>query len=137
TTFGPGGPAAPREVSHRSNVLPGQLLGELGALYQAFAYKPSSLEAPDHVAVEVGFIAYLRLKQAYAHERNDADQAAIATDAARRLIADHLRPLAEPLAKSLATSGILYLSQTASALLERIRLAAVQSSKLSDSVKSP
>jgi nitrate reductase assembly molybdenum cofactor insertion protein NarJ len=120
TTFGPGGPAAPREVSHRQTMMPGQMLDELGAYYKAFAYQPTVNEIPDHIAVETGFIAYLRLKQAYALERGDAEQAAIAAAAAKHFIEDHLNAVAEPLAKSLAHSGIAYLSHTAAALLSRV-----------------
>ena len=56
TTFGPGGPASPREAGYRGSTMPGQLLGDLGGFYQAFAYAPSIPEAPDHVAVEAGFV---------------------------------------------------------------------------------
>ena len=65
STFGPGGPAAPREVSYRQTLMPGQMLDEIGAFYQAFAYQPSIVEPPDHIAVMTGFIAYLRLKEAF------------------------------------------------------------------------
>ena len=119
TTFGPGGPAPPREVSYHGDILPGQLMGEIAAFYQAFAYESSTTEAPDHVAVEAGFIAYLRLKQAYAIERGDDAQAAVTADAARRFIDDHLNCIAEPMAKSLAACGIRYLGLTADALLHR------------------
>ncbi len=120
TTFGPGGPASPREVSYHTTLLPGHLLGELTACYQAFAYAPALPEAPDHVAVETGFIAYLRLKEAYAHERGDPQQATVAATAARHLIEDHLSVIAEPLAKSLAASGITHLAQTSAALRQRV-----------------
>jgi hypothetical protein len=120
TTLGPGGPVAPREVSHHAGLLPGPLLGALRVSYQAFSYAPALPEAPDHVAVEAGFIAYLRLKEAYARERGDAEQAAIAADAARRIVEDHLSTLAEPLATVLENSGITYLAQAAAALLKRV-----------------
>ena len=119
TIFGPGGPAAPREVSHRETLQPGYLLGELAAYYRAFAYQPATLEPPDHVAIETGFVAYLRLKQAYAEFRGDANQASIVHEAAVRFLAEHINTLAEPLAMGLAASGISYLSRTADALLKR------------------
>ena len=120
TTFGPGGPAAPREVSHRETLMPGQMLGELGAFYDAFAYQPAIPEPPDHIAVMTGFIAYLRLKEAYAVERDDTEPAAVVADAARKFIEEHLNTIAEPLAKTLAHSGIAYLAQAAAALLQRV-----------------
>ena len=120
TTFGPGGPAAPREVSYRETLEPGHLLGELGAYYKAFAFTPTTPEPDDHVAVEVGFVAYLRLKEAYARARGDAEQAAVVGDASRRFVDDHLNTPAEPLAASLAASGISYLAQAGAALLLRV-----------------
>ena len=112
TTFGPGGPAAPREVSYRQTLMPGQMLDEIGAYYQAFAYQPALGEPPDHLAVMTGFIAYLRLIEAY----GNAEQAEITARAARDFINIHLNMIAEPLAQSLAHSGIAYLAQAAAAL---------------------
>jgi nitrate reductase assembly molybdenum cofactor insertion protein NarJ len=123
TTFGPGGPAAPREVSYRSGELPGNALAELRSLYQAFAYEPALPEPPDHVAVEIGFVAYLRLKRAYAVARGASGQAEMCASAERHFIADHLRVIAEPLAKSLAVSGISYLAHAAETL--RLRVAGI------------
>jgi nitrate reductase assembly molybdenum cofactor insertion protein NarJ len=116
TTFGPGGPAAPREVSHRQTLMPGQMLDEIGAYYQAFAYQATIPEPPDHIAVMTGFIAYLRLKEAL----GTAEQAEITAKAARDFIENHLNVIAEPLAKSLKHSGITYLDLTAAALLQRV-----------------
>ena len=120
TIFGPGGPAAPREVSHREYVVPGQSLAELQAYYDVFAFRPATDEPPDHVAVEADFVAYLYLKGAYAMSRADYEQGDIAADAAGRFVADHLASIAEPLAQSLEHSGIAYLQIAADALLERV-----------------
>jgi hypothetical protein len=120
TTLGPGGPAAPREVSYQGRVLAGALLGELSGYYTAFAYDPKLPEAPDHVAVEAGFVAYLRLKEAFAVEGGQVEQAKVAADAARQFVDDHLNQIGEPLAKSLAASGIVYLGQAAVALHQRV-----------------
>jgi len=126
STFGPGGPAAPREVSHRRDVLPGASLAELRDLYQAFAYEPSLDEPPDHVAVEAGFVAYLRFKQAYAVARGDDEQALICANAINHVVAEHLGRIAGPLATSLASSGVAYLSHAAGAL--RAAVACLKSS---------
>jgi nitrate reductase assembly molybdenum cofactor insertion protein NarJ len=120
TTFGPGGPAAPREVSHRPSALSGQYLAELLAFYKAFAYNPPRDEPPDHVAAEIDFVAYLRLKQAYAHVCGDEANAALTAEAAGRFINDHLATLAAPLAQNLQASGIHYLSLAAQSLLRRV-----------------
>ncbi|MBI4879653.1 MAG: molecular chaperone TorD family protein [Planctomycetes bacterium] len=121
TALGPGGPAAPREVSHRETLVAGRLLAELRSVYEAFAYAPAIEEPPDHVAVEAGFVAYLRLKEAYARARGDQEQAAVAAQAARQFSAEHLRHVAEPLARTLASSGVGYLAQNGAALLRRVR----------------
>jgi nitrate reductase assembly molybdenum cofactor insertion protein NarJ len=120
TAFGPGGPAAPREISHRQSALTGQYLAELLACYHAFAYGPPPAEPPDHIATEIDFVAYLRLKQAFAVARGDEMQAAITADAAQSFIEDHLVTTAVPLTRALVSSGIRYLSLSAAALSERI-----------------
>lgn len=118
--FGPGGPAPGREVSYRSWVQPGYLLSELSSFYDAFAYKPKTHEVPDHIAVESGFIAYLRLKELYANECGDAKNANITAEASQTFIDDHLSKYTEKLAKLLAASGIDYLELAGSALFDRV-----------------
>ncbi|MFN0085351.1 MAG: molecular chaperone TorD family protein [Blastocatellia bacterium] len=118
--FGPGGPAPPREVSYCDLAQPGYLLSELSSYYEAFAYQPALREAPDHVSVEAGFVAYLRLKEAYALANSDGEHAAITGEAARQFIHEHLATLAEPLARALEHSGVEYLTAAGSALLARV-----------------
>lgn len=120
TTFGPGGPAAVREVSYRQATLSGQFLAELRGLYEAFAYQSASDEPPDHVAVEADFVGYLRLKQAFARSRGEEAQTAVTADAAQRMLDEHLSAIAEPLAQSLAASGVRYLELASAALLGRV-----------------
>ena len=120
STFGPGGPAAAREVSYRKRTLPGPMLSELAAFYEAFGYRPALAEPPDHVAVEAGFVAFLRFKEAYAVTREQWEQAAMAAEAAQRFQDDHLAMMAQPLATSLAASGIEYLQLISAALLDRV-----------------
>lgn len=118
--FGPGGPAAPREVSHRDWGQAGYLLAEIAGYYEAFHWQANSREAPDHVSVETNFIAYLRMKEAYALACDDAEHAAVTAEAADRFITEHLRNIAEPLAQSLAHSGVRYLALASEALLQRV-----------------
>ena len=120
TAFGPGGPAAPREVSHRDTVIPGGFLSDLCGFYEAFAYQPPAMETPDHVASEAGFIGYMRLKEAYARTCNDDEQAQIAAVAATRFIEEHLAMLAHRFAASVKDSGIEYLELAAESLLNRV-----------------
>lgn len=118
--FGPGGPAPPREASYQRSVQLGYLMSELAAFYDAFAYRPTAGEAPDHISVETAFIAYLRLKEAYALACSDAEHAAVTAEAAQRFRQDHLSALAEPLAVALRTSGVRYLALAGEALLRRV-----------------
>jgi nitrate reductase assembly molybdenum cofactor insertion protein NarJ len=120
TTFGPGGPAAAREVSYLRSTLSGQFMAELCGMYEAFAYQPASDEPPDHVAVEADFVGYLRLKEAFAQSRGEEQHAAVTADAAQRILDEHLSAIAEPLARSLAASDISYLAGAAAALLQRV-----------------
>jgi hypothetical protein len=117
--FGPGGPAPGREVSYREWAQPGYLMAELTSYYEAFAFQPATGEVPDHVSVETGFVAYLRLKEAYALLNSDAVHASVTSEAARQFIDDHLSTMAEPLANSLEHSGVKYLSLAGAALLRR------------------
>ncbi|MBS1828908.1 MAG: molecular chaperone TorD family protein [Acidobacteria bacterium] len=119
STFGPGGPAPPREASYQDTVQLGYLISELEAYYGAFAYQRRCAEPADHVATEAGFVGYLRLKQAYALSAGDEEGATVTGDAAAQFVKEHLATIAEPLAGSLAESGVGYLRDAAVALLRR------------------
>lgn len=118
--FGPGGPAAPREASHRTTLQLGYVLAELEAYYGAFGYQPDPHEPIDHVATEIDFIAFLRLKEALARAGGQPDEANIARLAAESFLGDHLSAIAEPLHESLSHSGFDYLSQASQELLSRV-----------------
>jgi nitrate reductase assembly molybdenum cofactor insertion protein NarJ len=118
--FGPGGPAPAREVSYRSWVQPGYLLSELSAFYKAFSYQPNLQESPDHIAVETGFMAYLKLKQAFANECGDKENVEITAKAAKTFNDEHLAKFTEQITKSLASSDIEYLALASAALLKRV-----------------
>jgi nitrate reductase assembly molybdenum cofactor insertion protein NarJ len=119
-TFGPGGPAPPREATYHQTVELGYLLSELQAYYNAFAFQPLTNEPPDHVSVETGFIAYLKMKEAYALACRNEEHAATASESAQRFVQEHLANLAQPLANHLKGSGISYLAKAGSALLRRV-----------------
>jgi nitrate reductase assembly molybdenum cofactor insertion protein NarJ len=120
STFGPGGPAPGREVSYRGWVQPGFLLSELSSFYNAFSYEPNTREVPDHIAVETGFVAYLKLKELYALENDDAEKALITADASRTFVDEHVSKYAEKIMKLLAASGIPYLKLASVALFKRV-----------------
>jgi nitrate reductase assembly molybdenum cofactor insertion protein NarJ len=119
-TFGPGGPAPAREASYHQTVQLGYLMSELQAYYNAFAYRPQTAEPADHVSVETGFIAYLKLKQAYALACEDEERAATAAESAQRFIEEHLANIVQPLAERLDGSSISYLTKASAALSRRV-----------------
>ena len=118
--FGPGGPAPGREVSYRGWVQPGYLLSELSSFYNAFSYKPTTNEVPDHIAVETGFVAYLRLKELFALECGESENVEITSEASTTFIDEHLSKFVEKLSKLLASSGVDYLTLASAALFDRV-----------------
>ena len=118
--FGPGGPVSPREVTYLGGVQFGYLLSELNAYYEAFAYRPDTIEAEDHLSVEAGFMAYLAIKQAYALASGDNERAQITAGAASHFSTDHLALMVEPIARALDTGGPPYLALAGQALFERV-----------------
>jgi nitrate reductase assembly molybdenum cofactor insertion protein NarJ len=119
STFGPGGPAASREVSYQPSMLSGQFLADLAAYYQSFGYSTPRDEPPDHIAVETDFMAYLKMKQAYAVACHQEEQVAVTINAAQTFVEDHLSVISQRLSETLAASGIQYLALAAAALLAR------------------
>lgn len=117
--FGPGGPASPREASYFDNIQLGYLIAELCAHYDAFAYHPTLPEAPDHVAVEAGFLSFLRLKEAYAQAEGDEVHAALTREAAQHFLTEHLARMAPTLAEKFTASDVAYLTLAAAALAAR------------------
>ena len=117
--FGPGGPGPAREVSCHDSLQLGYLMSELECYYDAFAYHPSAQLPVDHVAVEAGFVGYLRLKEAYLLDCDSVESAAVSREASQRFLQDHLSAIAQPLAKALEESGVRYLVLAAQALLHR------------------
>lgn len=119
SVFGPGGPAPPREVSYHETLELGSLMSELTGYYTSFGYHPLTLEPPDHVAVEAGFVSYLRFKEAYALTGGDGEHAAMAAQASQTFREDHLALIARPLAALLADSDIPYLVKASAVLSAR------------------
>ena len=117
--LGPGGVASPREVAYRSWLDPGQLLAELQATYDAFAFRPESEECRDHVAVLAGFVGYLRMKEAYATAFGHHEAAAVVAEAAQAFLTEHLAPVAAGLAAKLGDGASSYLAHAAFLLGER------------------
>ena len=117
--LGPGGPVSPREVTYRGMEDPGRILADVEAFYAAFAFRPQTEEAPDHLAVEAGFLGYLCLKEAYARARGEAEAAETAAQAATHFREAHLSAFAWPVRDRLEGTGVRYLSLAAAALARR------------------
>ncbi|MGE0363210.1 MAG: molecular chaperone TorD family protein [Vicinamibacterales bacterium] len=120
SVFGPGGPAPPREVSYHDTVELGSVMSALTGAYGAFGYRPALVEAPDHVAVEAGFMAYLRVKQALALLEGDGTHVEITASALEAFRADHLAVYAERLAAILAEAPLEYLQGASRVLARRV-----------------
>lgn len=103
--LGPGGLVASRAVAYRPFADPGWLLADIGRHHQAFGYRPTTEEPPDHVAVLADFVGYLLLKEAYARECGDRPAAELTRRARWRFVEEFLVPMAAPLAERLADCG--------------------------------
>jgi len=115
--FGPAGTVPAREVTYRGGVQFGYLMAELSAFYDAFGYAPQAQEAPDHFAIELGFISYLKLKQAHALANGDSGQAEVTAEACREFLKEHIAWQAEPVLKLLENFAPDYLVETGSSIL--------------------
>ncbi len=93
--FGPGGTVSPREVSYCGFEDPGRLMAELSAFYQAFSFQPRREEPVDHICVEVGFVGYLFLKEAYAEKRGASESVEITKSARDRFTDEHVSRCAQ------------------------------------------
>jgi DMSO reductase family type II enzyme chaperone len=68
-----------------------QTLADVAGFYRAFGVDiASSTERPDHVSVELEFMGYLCLKQAYAIDHSLTEAEEVTSAAQRRFFAEHL-----------------------------------------------
>lgn len=118
--FGPSGSVPVREVAYQGGVQSGYLMSELAAYYTAFGYSASTEEAVDHLAIELGFLSYLKMKQALAIARGESDQAALSAEAAASFSKDHLAMVAEPVSHLLPSFAPDYLTEAGRLLAERV-----------------
>ncbi|MFY9222503.1 MAG: molecular chaperone TorD family protein [Blastocatellia bacterium] len=131
--LGPGGPAPAREISYNSWAEPGRMISELTSYYKAFSFQPVIDETVDHIAMEVGFISYLRLKEAYAIACDAMEEAKITAEASEKFITEHLNIIAEPLVNILEDLDVEYLKNAGQALLMRVGQAKHKSLPVFDS----
>ncbi|HVO24902.1 MAG TPA: molecular chaperone TorD family protein [Candidatus Margulisiibacteriota bacterium] len=118
--LGPGGVVSPREVTYQPFADPGHLLADLAACYDAFAFRPHVEEPIDHLAVEVAFVGYLLLKEAFAGARGDHCAATTTARARRAFIDAHLAAFAAGFTHRLEVLGASNLLATARCLSARL-----------------
>ncbi|MDV2504318.1 MAG: molecular chaperone TorD family protein [bacterium] len=119
--LGPGGFISPREVAYRPKEDPGKILADLAGFYEAFAFAPQAEDPIDHIAVEAGFVAYLRMKEAYALARGDEEAAETTAESLNHFLDSHLGAFVESFVRSLEPSGVPYLIATAHAILRKVK----------------
>ncbi len=117
---GTGGRVSLREAGHRASADPAHVLAEIESYYAAFAYQPAREDPCDHLAVEAGFVSYLKLKEAYAIARGSAEEADVTHKAAEQFIARHIACMAEPVANALSEDPDSHLARAARALFARV-----------------
>jgi hypothetical protein len=94
----------------------GQFFSQLNALYEGFAYQPELKEPGDHLAVELGFVSYLCLKQLYAQSIGETEQSQIAAEVLVRFVQTHVCLIAAPVIYALQNGPVPYLALTAKVL---------------------
>ena len=118
--LGLGGQVPAREIAYRRLGDPGHMMAALNGFYRAFSYHPRAEDPIDHIAVEIGFVGYLRLKEAYARAVGDDDALAITRHALDAFLRDHLGPFAFGLAERLRASAAPHLAGLARRVTRRL-----------------
>lgn len=99
--FGPGGACPLAETDYADTVLGGKggLLGDVAGFYAAFRFDPAAEfhEPPDHLAIELSFLSWLRMKAAYALLGGEVAAVDITERAWRAFVETHAGHLAEAL----------------------------------------
>ncbi|MBA3973408.1 MAG: hypothetical protein C0504_04215 [Candidatus Solibacter sp.] len=117
--FGPAGTAPVREVTYQGGVQFGYLMAELSAYYEAFGYQPQVEEAADHLAVQLGFLSFLKLKQAHALIIGESEAASLTAEASANFLREHIAVQAEPVLKALENFAPAYLAGAGKLILAR------------------
>lgn len=105
--LGPGGlPACESSFDRATLAGRGPLLAAIGGFYQAFAYEPQAQEreVPDHIAVELDFLAYLAFKGAFAADAQLTEALDVTASAYDAFLHDHLGFWLAPFLDSLQAS---------------------------------
>jgi len=127
SVLGPGGcPASESSYERAAIASRGPLIADVAGCYEAFAYAPDAREVPDHASIELGFVAYLWLKHAFALHECRNESAAIARDAATEFQASHIGSWLRDFCAALTATG----SPLYSAVAEYVRRACAAEAQL-------
>jgi TorA maturation chaperone TorD len=80
-------------------------LSQLAGFYGAFGLRIGVKERLDHIACEVEFLELLSLKEAWARDRGDDEQADVTRTATRSFLRDHLGRFGPAFARSLVSAA--------------------------------
>lgn len=121
-TFGhiPAGTRSPYETSYAgpNAFAQSQTLADITGFYKAFGVKASLDygERPDHLGVELEFLALLNHKEALAKDKGDGEAASICRSARKRFVEEHIGKWAPVLFERLEKESPSDLYRTAGAL---------------------
>ena len=107
SVLGPAGCAAAESSYERAAMAArGPLLAEVAGFYEAFHYTPPhTQDVPDHISVELGFLAYLACKVAFALFERQQESAEIASTAYDTFLREHPGAWAGPFVDALLATG--------------------------------
>ncbi|MBI4832637.1 MAG: molecular chaperone TorD family protein, partial [Candidatus Lindowbacteria bacterium] len=95
--FGGGGRVSPYESDYYGAGEEGMrergvILGDVAGFYKAFGFDPSkeTPEAPDHVVLELAFLSYMKLREAFALRRSEKEPYEICLAAEEKFLNEHL-----------------------------------------------
>lgn len=115
------------ESSYDDNALAGRgpLLADVRAFYEAFSYQPRKkpAELPDHVAVELDFLAYLALKIAFALHEGKSAESDTALQAYGRFLDQHVRDWIPQMEAQMARADSPVYGPVAQALCQHLDVA--------------
>jgi nitrate reductase assembly molybdenum cofactor insertion protein NarJ len=120
TTFSPEGMLSLRESTYNKNISFEHYFTQLPALYEKFDYQPEFSGSPDHLAIELGFVSHLCLKQAFGKILGHHERSKIEGDVSERFIQTHLCSVAMPVAHALQKNSESYLLMAAIILQQRL-----------------
>lgn len=124
--------------SYDDNALAGRgpMLADIRGFYEAFAYQPEPppAEVPDHIAVQLDFLAYLAMKVAFARHEADSEKEETARTAYERFLEQHIHTWVERFQARLTGSSSAFYSCVAECLCQRVGPAPASSSAARGSV---